>query len=46
MIISESKMETLIEGLTPADAKLPAHEVANMRVLLNNQAKDLETQVS
>lgn len=46
MIISESKMESLIEGLTPADAKLPAHEVANMRVLLNNQAKDLETQVS
>lgn len=46
MIISESKMESLIEGLTPADAKLPSHEVANMRVLLNNQAKDLETQVS
>lgn len=46
MIISESRMESLLEGLTSCDSKLPAHEVANMRVMLNNQAKELETQVS
>ena len=46
MVISESRMESLIEGLTSCDSKLPAQEVANMRVMLNNQAKELETQVT
>ena len=46
MVISESRMESLIEGLTSCDSKLPAQEVANMKVMLNNQAKELETQVT
>lgn len=46
MIISESTMDSLLEGLTSSDLKLPSQEVANMRLMLNNEAKDLENQVS
>lgn len=46
MIISESTMDSLLEGLTSNDLKLPSQEVANMRLMLNNEAKDLENQVS
>lgn len=46
MLISESKMESLLEGLTSNDVKLPVTEIGNMKVMLRNQAQELESQVS
>ena len=46
MIISESTMDSLLEGLTSSDIALPPQEVSNMRLMLNNQAKELESQVN
>lgn len=46
MIISESTMDSLLEGLTSSDIALPSQEVSNMRLMLNNEAKELESQVN
>ena len=46
MIISESTMDSLLEGLTSSDIALPPQEVSNMRLMLNNEAKELESQVN
>lgn len=46
MILTEAKMTELIEGLTTDDKAIPYSEVGNMRIMLNNQAQELQNQLS
>lgn len=46
MIFSNNEMDTLLEGLTPNDTKIQDTEKANMKIILSNQAREINNNLN